>query len=68
MGTKEEIGSNIKKAREKLELTQSQVAEKAGINVNYYARIERGEARASYDVLKAIFKTLKVKSFDIFPF
>lgn len=68
MGSKEEIGKNIKKAREKLGLTQAEVAEKAGINVNYYARIERGEARASYDTLKAVFKTLQVKSSDIFPF
>lgn len=68
MGSKEEIGKNLKKAREKMKLTQSEVAEKAGINVNYYARIERGDARASTDVLKEIARVLKVKSSDIFPF
>ena len=68
MGSKEEIGKNIKKAREKMKLTQAEVAEKVGIHVNYYARIERGNARASIDVLKEISRVLKVKSSDIFPF
>ncbi len=68
MGSKEEIGKNIKKAREKIGFTQLEVATKAGINVNYYARIERGEARASTDALKEIVRVLKVKSSDIFPF
>lgn len=68
MGSKEEIGKNIKRARGKLGLTQLQVAEKVGIHVNYYARIERGNARASIDVLKEISSVLKVKSSEILPF
>ncbi len=68
MGSKEQIGKNIKKARENAQLTQAELAEKVGMNVNYFARIERGEARASYDILEKIIKVLKLKSSDILPF
>lgn len=62
------IGENIKLARQKLGLTQSDVAKKADVSVNYYARIERGEVNPSVDTLKAIFTVLNVKSSDILPF
>jgi len=63
-----EIGKNLRKARKKSNLTQVQLAEKSGINVNYYARIERGEVDASLNTLKTILKILKVKSSEVFPF
>lgn len=68
MGSKDQIGKNIKKARNKSGLTQADVATKAGIHVNYYARIERGETGASLDTIKVILKILKVKSSEVFPF
>jgi transcriptional regulator with XRE-family HTH domain len=68
MGSQKKIGENIKKARIKANLTQVEVANKVEMNVNYYARIERGEVRASFDTLERIFKVLKVKSSDILPF
>lgn len=68
MGSQKTIGENIKKARIKNNLTQEEVAQKVKMNTNYYARIERGEVRASFDTLEKIFKVLKVKSSDIFPF
>lgn len=51
---------NLKKAREKLRLTQAQVAEKVGISTNHYAKIERGEVDPSLPTLRAIFKLLKI--------
>lgn len=67
MGT-QKLGKNIKKARLKAGLTQAQVAEKAGIHVNYFARIERGEElNPSYEVLKEIVKVLKMDLTEIFP-
>lgn len=57
----EELGKTIKKAREKLKLTQAEVAQKAGIHVNYYAQIERGEVNPSYEILESIAKALKTK-------
>ena len=68
MKNSEQIGKNIKKARANTELTQAEVARKVGINVNYYARIERGEHVPSLDVLEAIAKVLKIKSSEILPF
>ena len=47
MGSPKQIGKKLKEAREKKGLTQAQVAEKVGVHVNYFARIERGEASAS---------------------
>lgn len=68
MGTQGQLGKNIKKIREKLGFTQAQVAEKAGVHTNYFARVERGEENPSYEVLEAIAKALKVKSSEILPF
>lgn len=66
--TDSQIGENLKKSRKKINLTQAEVADKAGINVNFYARLERGEVTASLNTLKALLKILKVKSKDILPF
>lgn len=68
MNAQEKIGQNIKKARKKSGLTQIEVANKAELHPNYYARVERGEVLPSMDVLERIIKALKVKSSDILPF
>jgi len=66
--TDTELGKNLRKARNKSHLTQQEMAEKAGINVNFYARIERGEVNASLETMKTILKVLKIKSSEVFPF
>lgn len=60
-----EVGSKLKKAREAAGKTQAEVAEAAGINVNYYAQIERGEVNTSVEKLQRIMKVLKMKSLDL---
>ena len=55
------FGKQIKEEREKLNLTQAEVAEKADITVNYYAMIERGEVNPSYEKIKSIARVLKIK-------
>lgn len=55
------FGKKIKEAREKLNLTQAEVAEKADMTVNYYAMIERGEVNPSYEKIKSIARVLKMK-------
>ncbi len=57
----QEIARAIKKARKQAKLTQVQVADKVNINVNYYARIERGEVQPALDTLTTIGKILKIK-------
>lgn len=56
-----EIAEMIKEAREKVKLTQAEVAKKVGLDVTYYARIERGEIDTSGTKLLKLFKFLKIK-------
>ena len=65
---REEIGRKIRQVRESKNLTQMGVAEQAGIQVNYFAMIERGEVNFTFDKLFRIIKALKVKSSQILPF
>jgi transcriptional regulator with XRE-family HTH domain len=68
MPPKTKIGKNLKKLRKEKQLTQVELAEKAKISSNYYARIERDEENPSLEVLKDIAKALKVKSSEILDF
>ena len=45
--SRKELGEKLHKVRETLDLTQADVAEKADLHANYYARIERGEENPS---------------------
>ena len=65
---REQLGKNLKRARLGAKMTQGEVAKKAGIHPNYYARIERGEANPSQEKLFGITKALKVKSSKILPY
>ncbi|MFH0863714.1 MAG: helix-turn-helix transcriptional regulator [Candidatus Gottesmanbacteria bacterium] len=65
MGSQEEIAEKLKKARKDARLTQVQVAEKANVSVNYYARIERGEVNPSLETLKDLMGILKIKTLKI---
>jgi transcriptional regulator with XRE-family HTH domain len=55
-----EIGNKVRKAREEARLTQLEVANTSGINVTYYAQIERGEVNPSIDKVQRIAKTLNI--------
>ena len=59
-----ELGHKLRTLREKARLTQAEVAAKAGISVNYYARIERGEENPTWVKIEHIKKALGVKSLD----
>ena len=47
------------------ELAQAEVAERSGVHVNHYARIERGKENPSFEKLQAIMKALGIKSLDV---
>lgn len=64
----QKIGKKLKDARKKLGLKQSEVAEKADISVNYYARIERNEENPTLETLERVLKALKLKSSDVLSF
>lgn len=63
-----EVAANIKQLRTAKRLKQTEVAEKGGINANYYASLERGESNISVEMLAKVCKGLGVKSSDILPF
>ncbi|MBU1000621.1 helix-turn-helix domain-containing protein [Patescibacteria group bacterium] len=65
---RKQLGKNLKKARLKTRMTQKEVANRAKIHPNYYARIERGEANPSQEKLFGITRALKVKSSKILPY
>jgi len=56
-----EITANIfKEARLRQGLTQVELAEKAGMHPNSYAKIERGESEPSTESLRRLIKALKI--------
>lgn len=66
--TTRKVAKRLKTLRLDRDLTQSDVAEKADMSTNYYAKIERGELRPSVDIYERLAKALKVTASDIFPF
>jgi transcriptional regulator with XRE-family HTH domain len=68
MVTQNKLGKNLKNARLKSGFTQKKLSEIAGLNSNYYARIERGEENFSFEILEKICKALRIKSSEIMPF
>lgn len=62
------IAAKIRKYRLQMNLKQIDVANKAALNGNYYAKVERGEAKLSVITLKKILRALKIKSSDVLPF
>lgn len=61
MDSEKKLAKILKAARKKAKLTQAEVAEKAEIHTNYYARIERGEVNPTIDVLNSLAKALKIE-------
>ena len=54
------IGDNIRKYRERANLTQGQLAEQAGIGTAFISRVERGEKMMKLKTLYAIADALQV--------
>lgn len=63
---RKELGEKLRKAREGVKLTQLEVATAAGVHVNFYARMERGEENPSFEKLQSIMKVLGIKSLELF--
>ena len=57
---KKQIGQEISITREKKGLSQAEVADLVKIHPNYYARIERGDANPTLDVLLGIAEVLEM--------
>lgn len=66
--TTKKIAKRLHNVRIERNLTQAQVADKADLNTNYYAKIERGEIRPSIATYEKLAKVLKITSSELFPF
>lgn len=60
------IGNHLRIARNQLNLTQEQVADRASISLNHYSAIERGEAKPSIDSLILICDALHLPVPEVF--
>ena len=65
---KKYLADEIKKSRDEVRLTQSEVAEASNISVNHYAKIERGEIVPGLETFLAIVKALDAESSDFLPY
>ncbi|HUD07509.1 MAG TPA: helix-turn-helix transcriptional regulator [Candidatus Saccharimonadales bacterium] len=63
-----DISKALKDMRQDKRMTQLQVAKKAGINVNYYAKLEQAVSTPSIKMLKKVVVALGVHSSDVLPF
>jgi transcriptional regulator with XRE-family HTH domain len=60
------LASNIKKRREKLGISQAQLAEKADTSTNYIAQIEQQNKFPSSEMLERIAKALEIDNWELF--
>lgn len=58
----------IKENREKMKLTQEQLAEKIGISWRQLQRIEKNENQTKLSTLKQLIKELEISDSDIIKF
>jgi transcriptional regulator with XRE-family HTH domain len=65
MGSRNTTGQILKKARLTKNLTQAELAQKAGIHPNTYAKLERDEQSPSFATIKKLAKILNVNLEDI---
>jgi len=57
---RKELSKKLSDAREKLGLTQKQVAKKADMDTNYYAKLERGMHTPKGTTLQKVYNALKI--------
>lgn len=61
------VGEQIRSLREKADMTQDQMAFKAGFSRSYYSGVERGVRNISAINLIQLAKALDVEVGDLFP-
>lgn len=64
----DQIVANLSRIRKQQRYTQREVAELAGLNPNYYAKVERGNSMPSLKTVHKLAKALKVTATDIVGF
>lgn len=62
------FGKHLRKLRENADLTQEELADRAGLHFTYIGQIERGLRNPSLINLEKIAKALKIKGGELLPF
>jgi transcriptional regulator with XRE-family HTH domain len=65
MSPRKQLAENLKRMRKEKGWKQTDVAEKAAISANYYAKIERGTINTTIDKLEKIAKALGIEPSDL---
>lgn len=60
------FAANVRRQRNKQDLTQEQLAQKAGITSNYLSKVERGISSPTLDVIVKIADGLNVNPAELF--
>ena len=61
------LGAHLQDIRMKRDLTQAEVAKRAGTKTNYYSKLERGLVSPSLNLLEKIIDVLGARFRDILP-
>lgn len=61
------LSKTIKSKRQKLNLTQEELAERSGFHVNYIGGIERAQRNPSIESLVRIARALEISPKDLMP-
>ncbi|RYY95459.1 MAG: XRE family transcriptional regulator [Alphaproteobacteria bacterium] len=62
MDVRRRVGVNMRRAREAQEISQEELADRAGIHRTYVSGVERGVRNPTVIVLERLAKALKVKT------
>ncbi len=65
MDLKEIMAKNLRRARHDKQLTQEELADRAGLSMRYVGAIERGDVSASVTVLGQIADALEIEPGDL---
>jgi len=67
MGLQQDVGRQVRRHRERMGLSQVDLAEAIGRSVQMVGRIERGRSAPSFETLEALSKVLAVPTAAFFP-
>lgn len=68
VNVKTQFGRHLRMLRQKRNLTQEELADRAGLHFTYIGQIERGLRNPSLVNLQKLAKALKVNSRELLPF